>query len=134
MTVNTATAHDTYAAITRSGFNQLPWWGQIVAHNGETDGQTEDSQGQWLVSVEILNPDADMPPYTTGTLSHDLVMHAARQVLDNPPSFATASLMRACRHLLSEADNLDLSAAAADALAQVAVLGDIVYAEEPANI
>jgi hypothetical protein len=131
--MKTKTARDTYAAITQSGFSQLPWCGQVVAHNGEKAGQDEESQGQWLVSVEILNPDADMPPYTTGTLSHDLVMHAARQVLDKPPVFATASLMRACRHLLSEADNVDLSAAAADALAQVAVLGDIVYAEEPGS-
>ena len=63
----------------------------------------------------------------TATISHKVVMAAARRFLKNRPSYSSRSAIAACAALLLDVSECDFDAGTSDELLQFIVLGEIVF-------
>jgi hypothetical protein len=120
--MQTASPQDTFDAIFGSGAMVYSWW-----TNAEFTGINSSGHIQTINwTVKVTADDGD-DGETVATIDHKSLLNTARQVIKTAPTYASDALVRECRNLIFNADELDFDADSADQLLQVAVLGEIVF-------
>ena len=122
MSLNQATPQHTYDHMFGSGATSYSWW--LGTKTTGVDMERWKATDDW--SVEVTADDGN-DGETTVTVDHAAVLRAARQVIKEPPKYASEALVRECKNLLFHADEADFDANSADELLQVLVLGGVVY-------
>lgn len=113
-----ATAQDTFDHVLESGFVTFTWWTGVTVTGRDTPG--------W--EAVAVSADLDDPADTTqATVSHQVLLRAARRILKAPPRYMSQDCVRQCRNLLFRVDECDFDACSGDQLMQFVVLGEIIY-------
>jgi hypothetical protein len=110
---HTATPQITQDHMLGSGALTFSWWRSADIQGMDTP--------DWQTVITCENGDGGE---TTTTVTHAVVMAAARKVLASRPQYASDAFVRECRNLGDEAD---FDACTADELLQFIVLGAIVF-------
>lgn len=116
-----ATPQDTYDHMFGSGALSFSWWRGAKILSGIKDGIAEPD---WAVEVTCENGDGGR---TTTTVNHASVLRAAHKVIQDLPEYASSALVRECKNLVCDADEIDFDAASGVELLQVICLGDVVF-------
>ncbi len=116
MTIKSANYQDTFDIVIGSGSLSYEWWHRAEVWNEDTD--------IWAVR---LTADSGNEGESTVVINHALVMKTARAIIESTPKYASSALLRECRNLVFNSDEVDFDACSADELLQVMVLGEIVF-------
>lgn len=121
--MSAATPQDTFDHLLGSGAFTFDWWHRHDdVHGVEWAG---DVTSDW--SLTLTCDDGDDGGVKSATISHQVIMATARSVVENPPAYASKSLVRECQNLLDNPDEADFDAPMADELLQLIVLGEITF-------
>lgn len=119
--MSAATPQDTYDHTFGTGATLCEWW-----HDARTAGVADDGTvtDDWSGRVTC---DTGSGGEITLTVTHEVIMRAARQITRTHPAYVAQATAAECRNLLWHADDADFDADSGDQLLQVAVLGEIVF-------
>jgi hypothetical protein len=120
--MQTASPQDTFDSLFGSGAMMYSWW--IDAEFTGIDSGGHIQTIDWTAKVTA---DDGNDGETVATIDHKAILKAARQVMKARPEYASDALVRECRNLIFDADELDFDANSADEILQVIVLGEIVF-------
>ncbi|CAM4136020.1 hypothetical protein NONI108955_11100 [Nocardia ninae] len=125
-TIKAATETDSETMIFGTGFPaNWSWW---VSLDRDWEYPAEfpfDAPAGWMWRVTIEDPTRDGETITKEIRHKDLM--AAFRKISGKDFEARASLKKQCRNMLLNVDEADMDAVDADAVLQVAMLGDIAF-------
>lgn len=121
MAINSASQQDTYDHVFGAGIpSHYEWW-----INFEDSFEGYDAPDGWTVTVTYEAPDTE--ERLNKVISHADIMRAARKIAEGKSNVVEQSLIKQCRNLVFNVDAADLDANDADAVLQVAVMGNTYF-------
>ncbi|WP_280430012.1 hypothetical protein [Nocardia brasiliensis] len=123
-TVHAANETESESIIFGAGATVYPWWVSAES-DWEYDSISADAPAGWMWRVTIKAPyeDGDI---ITKEIRHKDLMAACRKI-SGKDFQASSTLKKHCRNMAFNVDDVDMDASDADAVLQVAMLGDILW-------
>lgn len=115
---------DTYNHTVGAMALDYPWW-QVIRISPNSFIESDEAYDDWYVTLYEYDPDTGETVVGPLNLNHKVVMRTARQVVDDPQY--SDYFRSECRNLIRDADDADFDQPLADALIQVALLGEVKY-------